>query len=258
MCYIEFDNKYSKWGTEMIHIAICDVVKREVEVLEKRLYDICEDICGDNVHISVFNNTFALVTHIIDEIKGQIDIVFMEVRHGDFDGISAARTILSEYPHIKIIFMSGNISNSKDIFKVNPTYFLTKPIEDEYLCDALHKAARLVNETNIDIIRIGNGIGKNCILTIKMKDIYYIKSDKRKITFYTTNGQHTCYMKLNDVSEKLTSNFIRVHQSYIVNMDRIKSVKTGNVMLNKDVIIPISSSRAKPVVKSIKEYMKIS
>lgn len=221
------------------------------------MYNICENICEENVHISVFNNTFALMTHVIDEIKGQIDIIFMEVCHENFDGISAAEAILNTYPHIKVIFMSGNIENLRDIFRVNPVYFLMKPMEEKYLCDALYKAVRLVSENNIDIIRIGNGIGKNRILTIKMSDIYYIKSDKRKITFHMANEQHSCYMKLDDVSKKLGKNFIRTHQSFVVNIDKIKSIQTGSITLNKDVVIPISSSRGKEVVKRVKEYMRI-
>ena len=241
----------------MIHIAICDAKQNEVTVLKNQLHNMCEEICEDSVHISVFNNTFALMTYVIDEIKGQVDIIFMEVCQKNFDGISAAEVILNTYPHIKVIFMSSNIENSKDIFRVNPIYFLMKPMEEKYLCDALYKAVRLVSENNMDIIRIGNGIGKNRILTIKMSDVYYVKSDKRKITFHMANEQHSCYMKLDDVSKKLGKNFIRTHQSYLVNMDKIKSIQTGSVKLNKDVMIPISSSRGKEVVKRVKEYMKI-
>lgn len=242
----------------MIHIAICDVASNETEQLKKQVHNICEDICEDNVYISVFNTTFALVTHVIDEIKGQVDIIFMEVCHDNFDGISAAETILDTYPHIKVIFMSRDIEKSKDIFRVNPVYFLMKPMENRYLCDALNKAVRQVSENSTNILRIGNGIGKNRILTIKMNDIHYIKSDRRKITFFLNDRQYSCYMKLDDVSKKLNKNFIRVHQSFIVNMDKIKAVNTGSVMLHEDEVIPISSSRVKEVVKSVREYMEIT
>ena len=42
LCYIE-DNKYLKWGIDMIHIAICDVVKRDAEVLEKSTEDFSNE-----------------------------------------------------------------------------------------------------------------------------------------------------------------------------------------------------------------------
>lgn len=242
----------------MIHIAICDAKQNEVTVLKNQLHNMCEEICEDSVHISVFSNTFALMTYVIDEVKGQVDIIFMEVCQENFDGISAAETILNTYPHIKIIFMSDNIENSKDIFRVNPIYFLLKPFDNKYLHNAFSKAVRLVGENNIDIIRIGNGIGKNRILTIKMSNICYIKSDKRKITFHMENEQYSCYMKLDDVSKKLGKNFIRVHQSFVVNMDKIKGVQTGSVILHKDVVIPVSTSRGKEVMKSVREYMNIS
>ena len=153
--------------------------------------------------------------------------------------------------------MTSYIEKVKDIFRVDPVYFLAKPVENKYLRAALEKTVKLVEESNADILRIGNGIGKNRILTVKMKNVFYIKSDKRKITFYQENIQNSCYMKLDEVEKTLSGNFIRVHQSYIINMDKIKEVSKGNVVLNNDVEIPISGSKSKMAMEYIKSYMKI-
>lgn len=237
----------------MIHIAICDSNDTETIKLKNEIIEILDD----KVWVSVYTNPFALITHIVDEVKGQVDIIFMEVCLKNQDGVNVAETILNEYPHIKIIFMTNYIEKVKDIFRVDPVYFLAKPVENKYLRAALEKAVKLVEESNADILRIGNGIGKNRILTVKMKNVFYIKSDKRKITFYQENIQNSCYMKLDEIEKTLSGNFIRVHQSYIINMDKIKEVSKGNVVLNNDVEIPISGSKSKMAMEYIKSYMKI-
>lgn len=240
----------------MIHIAICDVAENETTELKKRVHNICESI-SKQVHISVFNTTFSLLTYVVDEVKGQVDIIFMEVCHKRIDGVTAAEAIQNLYPHIKIIFMSDKLEHSKEIFRIDPVYFLVKPVEENYLYKALNKSIRQITENNMDIIRIGNGVGKNRIITIKMSDIYYIKSDRRKITFYLADRQYSCYMKLDEVSNVLNKDFLRVHQSYAVNLSKIRSVENGNILLGEDIVVPISSSRLKSVVESIKEYMGV-
>lgn len=237
----------------MINIAICDGDEKEANELKLEI----EKILNGNSRVFVFNNPFALITHIVDEVKGQVDIIFMEVCFKNQDGVYIAETILNEYPFIKIVFMTSFIEKVKDIFRVNPVYFLTKPVEYKYLRDALDKTVKMLDESNTDILRIGNGIGKNRILTVKMSDVYYIKSDRRKITFYQENTNNTCYMKLDEAGEYLGSNFIRVHQSYIVNMDKIKEVSKGNIVLKNNMIIPISSSKNKNVIERVKNYMGI-
>ena len=237
----------------MINIVICDSEETTAIKLKKEI----KNILGDKVRVSVYSNPFALITHIIDEAKGQVDIIFIDICLRNQNGVYVAETIIKEYPHIKIIFMTNQIENVKDIFRINPVYFLTKPVEQKYLCDALDKVVNMIGENNIDIIRIGNGVGKNKVLTVKMSDIYYIKSDKRKIVFHLHDSQSSCYMKLDELEKELHSNFIRVHQSYIINMDKIKFVGNGSILLHNDAIVPISRSKLKQVLEQIKKHMEI-
>ena len=237
----------------MINIAICDGDEKEANELKLEI----EKILNGNTRVFVFNNPFALITHILDEAKGQVDIVFLELCFKNQNGVNVAETIINEYPYIKIIFVTGQIERVKDIFRIDPSYFLTKPIEYKYLRDALEKTLRLVDENNMDILKIGSGVGKNRIITVKLRDIYFIKSDRRKIIFNMNDSQYSCYMKLDDVIKELNHKFIRVHQSYIINMDKIKEVGNGNITLNNNTVVPISYSKHKVVIEEIKKYLEM-
>lgn len=237
----------------MIHIAICD----DDEDVLNRLKNEILNILDNKAIVSVHNNAFSLITYIMDEAKGQVDVVFMDICLKSQNGIHIAESILEENSNIKFIFMTQYIDRVRDIFRINPVYFLIKPFEDYYLCDALYKVIKMVDEEDADIIRVGTGVGKNRVTALKTKNIYFIESDKRQIVFHLQDTQHMCYMKLNEVEKELKNNFLRVHQSYIINMDKIKEVTKNNIVLYNDTIVPVSRSKSKEVIELINKYMEV-
>lgn len=233
----------------MIYIAICDDNDIFLENIKKSILNIL----NNKANISTHNNAFSLLTYVMDEMKQQVDVVFMDIRLKNQNGIQVAETLLSEFPNIKIVFMSTYIERVKEIFRINPVYFLTKPIEMVYLKDALYKVIRMVDEEQMDVVKVkyGNGHFKN----IMTKDIYYIESDKRKLVFLLQDTEISCYMKLNEVEGVVKENFIRVHQSYLINLDKIKEYDKNGVILFNGVMVPISRSKYKEVNDAIKKYL---
>lgn len=124
----------------MIHIAICDDDENAIEKLKNTIVNVL----GDKAVISVYNNPFSLITHIIDEVKGQIDVIIVEVNL-KWNGVKVAEIIVEKYPHIKVIFMTNKIDSVKDIFKVNPLYCFVKPLEQKYIIDAINIAVRMID-----------------------------------------------------------------------------------------------------------------
>ncbi|MGN0369702.1 MAG: LytR/AlgR family response regulator transcription factor [Butyrivibrio sp.] len=235
----------------MIHIAICDDDERILENLKIEILNILDN----QAIVSLHDNPFSLITYIMDEAKGTVDAVFMDICLKSQNGIYVAESILEECPNIKMIFMTSYIDRVRDIFRINPVYFLIKPFEENYLKDALYKVIKMIDEEDADIIRIGTG--HKGVTTLKTRNIYYIESDKRQIIFHLQDTERACYMKLDILENQLKSNFLRVHQSYIVNMDKIKEVNKNNILLYNDTVIPISRSKYKEVTELINKYMNI-
>lgn len=228
-----------------MRIAICDDETQFVENIKEKI----NLLYSKEVQIVTFNNPFALVTYVEDEAKGDVDIIIMDIHLGNQNGIQVAESMASTYPEIEYIFVSKDIYAVQDIFKVMPLYFLYKPIKDEYIKDALIKAFRIIDEKKSKNLRIKHTV-------IKLSDIYYIESDKRIINVYTRSAIYSDYKKLDEIENNLYSNFLRVHQSFIVNMDKIQSIKGGLITLYNNVTIPISRSRAKEIRATIEEYLE--
>lgn len=109
----------------MIRVAICDENNKTLEKLEK----LIKNTLGNEVSVSTHDNVFSLVTYVCDERKGKLDAVYIDINAGQKGGIAAAESLQKEYPNIKIIFLSDDIERAKDIFRINPIYFLTRPYE---------------------------------------------------------------------------------------------------------------------------------
>ena len=91
-----------------------------------------------------------------------------------------------------------------------------------------------------------------------MNRIYYFESQNRIVHIHTLkNGsavsddtENKFYGKMNDVERQLSErngNFIRIHQSYLVNFDYIKSMNFDRVCMSDGTVLQISEDRQKAV-----------
>lgn len=75
--------------------------------------------------------------------------------------------------------------------------------------------------------------------------IIYIESSKHYLFFHTTNGMTLkMYAKMDEYENILSghNNFLRCHQSFIVNMDFIKQLNGRDFIMQGDIHIPIRKS----------------
>ncbi|MBN2166469.1 MAG: LytTR family transcriptional regulator DNA-binding domain-containing protein [Marinilabiliaceae bacterium] len=90
---------------------------------------------------------------------------------------------------------------------------------------------------------------------VKTDDIIYCKSNNSYTTFYFVNQQPvTVTNSIKYYSQLLTDTFIRPHQSYLVNINQIESVrKKGDVILTlkSGDEIPVSNRKKKEVIQII-------
>lgn len=179
----------------------------------------------------------------------------LAIRLKGHNGIRVAQSILKEFPDIKIIFVSDDIENARDIFKVNPIYFITKPYNDDYLKDSLYKLVSMIDEEEVDLLTLGCADSRKGLTTIMTRNIYYIESQKRVINVHYFDSYGTYYSKLDDIEGRLRSNFVRTHQSYIVNIDKVKKITKEGVLLYGGKTIPISRSRYKAVTEIINRHL---
>lgn len=189
--------------------------------------------------VDVHNNPIEALTNISDK---NIDIAFLDINMPQINGIDLSKNIPK---NIKVIFTTAYDQYALDGFKVNALDYLLKPINYNDFLQAANKAFDWYKRSDTPI-------RSNCIFVksgyrvekIEYEHILYIENQKDYVKFYLDNEAESVssLMNIQQLSEKLPDSlFMRVHRSFIVNLDKIKSVERNCIVFGK-VYIPISDS----------------
>ena len=85
---------------------------------------------------------------------------------------------------------------------------------------------------------------KSRLVKIRTADIYYVEALKDYVVINTLESRYTIHSTMKDIVSKLSGDqFIRVHRSFIVRVDKIAAIEYPNLHLEKDKkILPIGGS----------------
>jgi len=174
----------------------------------------------------------------------KIDLIFIGVKFPDISGIEFIGS-LENKP--MVIFTTEYKEYAADAFDLNAVDYLLKPISFTRFLKAANKAYRLYK---MDNIKIDNGDdadlnpSKDFIMVksdyksvkIDLDKIFYIEGLKDYVKIYL-EGEEKPIITLNSLKKMVTnlpSNlFLRVHKSYIVNTDKIRSVTKNRIIINE-------------------------
>ena len=178
------------------------------------------------------NNIFDVVQfndplEAIKEIsKTKFDAAFLDISMTSYSGIELAELILNIEPKTFIVFQTAYEEYALDAFKKGGMGYLLKPIEDIELKKTLQKIS-LYKDEKVNSSKKILGKVSDKIYLVEMDDIFYIKADLDEIIIRTKDNFVYAKKKIGDLEEILKDkNFFRVHRSYIVNVDKIKSIKS--------------------------------
>jgi len=182
----------------------------------------------------------------IDFLSSQsADLIFVDIQMPDLTGIEFARS-LEDAP--KIIFTTAYEKYALEGFKLNAIDYLLKPFSYEEFLKAAQKARKQseLEANSHPSIEANNQFlflkSEYKIRRINFNDILYIEGLKDYIKVYTT-GEDKPVLSLNSMKsleQKLPeTRFMRVHRSFIVNLERIDTIERSRIIFGK-TYIPVS------------------
>lgn len=182
----------------------------------------------------------------IDFLSAQpVDLIFVDIQMPDLTGIEFARS-LENAP--KIIFTTAYEKYALDGFKLNAIDYLLKPFSYEEFLKAAQKARKQMEleASALPMIDANNQFlflkSEYKIRRINFNDILYIEGLKDYIKVFTA-GDDKPVLSLNSMKsleEKLPEDqFMRVHRSFIVNLNKISIIERSRIIFGK-TYIPIS------------------
>lgn len=178
--------------------------------------------------------------------------MFIDIKLGDKNGIELIKENVEYFRNTKVIYITGYDEFVEDVFETDLIYFLKKPLTREKVMKAYLKATEKINNDNRAIVvKLLNETRK-----VMISDIFYIESEARIVNIYLKNEILISYAKLSDMESQLGEKFLRTHKSYLVNLDKVKSYKRNQLVLDNGKLIPISRNNVTKVKSRIFDYVK--
>ena len=237
----------------MLKIAICDdeiFFRNQIEeLLEKYLKSN-----GILYEIDTFCSGAEFVELGIEMMRYKI--VFLDINMEEMDGITTAKKIREVSRDLFLVFITAYVNYTLEGYKVDAVRYILK--SNDNLEGAISECMDAIWEkANYKVVwqefHFHEGHRK-----ISLEHILYIESKLHKLEFHVMEQKletYTLYDTLNRMEELLDENyFVRVHQSFLVNMKYIKSIKRNEVLLSNGMKFDIPRARYKGVEEKFVMY----
>ncbi len=189
----------------------------------------------------------------------KVELMFVDINMPDLSGMDFVKSLVDPP---KVIFTTAYSEFAIDGFRVNAIDYLLKPIGYPDFLKAVDKAKlwfekELVKveqiNTNNDTLYIKS---EYKILRIKLEDIKYIEGMREYLQIHTINGPPVMtLLSMKKIEQFLPENsFMRVHRSFIVNLNQITTIERNRIIFDKNVYIPVSDQYKDKFRKHIDKY----
>lgn len=184
---------------------------------------------------------------VLQVLKEQeVDLLFLDIQMPELSGLELSRLIDNR---IKIIFTTAFEQYALEGFKVDALDYLLKPISYPEFLKATNKALQWFEmscNTSSKIVEEGDDIFVKSdykLVKLQLHKIQYIEGLKDYVKIYVDDRPQpvVALLSMKMFEEMLPSSFIRVHRSFIVNLDKITVIERNRIVFGK-TYIPVSDS----------------
>ena len=182
----------------------------------------------------------------IDYLSGsKVDLLFADINMPDVNGLDFVKSL---HKKPQIIFTTAFSEYAFEGFKVNALDYLLKPIGYNEFLKAANKARNyfetiLPGQGKEDSDREYLFVKSDYkIVRISLNDIIYIEGMREYVRIHLVNGKSIMpLLSLRVLEEQLPpAIFMRVHRSYIVNLQKITTIDHSRIIFDGKVHIPVS------------------
>jgi DNA-binding LytR/AlgR family response regulator len=191
----------------------------------------------------------------IGSINSQgIHLIFLDINMPKLNGLDFARTLP---PSIKVIFTTAYDQYAIESFKVNTLDYLLKPINYAEFLSATNKALEwfeLIDTYKQTSLFVKSGHRSE---RINFEQILYIENQKDYVKFHLEGESESIssLMSMQSLENKLPRTmFMRVHRSFMVNLQKVKTIERNCIVFGKEYI-PISDSYKEKFMKYLDKHL---
>ncbi|MCD7774506.1 MAG: LytTR family DNA-binding domain-containing protein [Clostridiales bacterium] len=225
----------------MVEIALFDTNPDEQYQLDDMLSSIM--FSRDDFKIT-FYSSYTLFACDLAQKRRYFDILFVNVSTEDRAGLNAAEYARLYSSTIEIVLIGTDYKGVRLGYRVKALDYVLKPYNKMQLTETIDRFYKFAYRDDCFVYKNGSAMEK-----IKTDNILYVMSSGRKLILMELGGRTSEFYGKLDTSCQglLEKGFIRVHQSYLVNIRFVRFLTKDKVVMENDDEIPISRTRYEDV-----------
>ena len=180
---------------------------------------------------------------------GSVDAMFVDINMPDIDGVQFVRSLVN--PPL-VVFTTAYSEYAIDGFRLDAVDYLLKPIAFEDFLKASNKLNRIysMNNNAQPAVEQGEGVCHDCLyvksdyrmLRVPISSIKYIESMSEYVRIFVDDNPKpiVSLLSMKKIEESLPAgDFMRVHRSYLINLNKVKEVSKMRLVYDGGVYVPI-------------------
>jgi len=163
--------------------------------------------------------------------EGDIDLAFLDIEMPKMSGMDLLKNLDSS---TQVILVTSHTEYAIESYEYEVTDFIAKPVTTARFLKAVEKAVKKATDIS------GNDqAGKKLfikadsrLVQLDPERILYVEALGNYVNIYTEKERLTVHFTMKDIAARLSGHdFLRVHRSYIVKLDRIESIEDNTIAI---------------------------
>ena len=180
---------------------------------------------------------------------GSVDAMFVDINMPDIDGVQFVRSLVNP-PFV--VFTTAYSEYAIDGFRLGAVDYLLKPIAFEDFLKASNKLNRIysMNNSAQPAVEQGEEVCRDCLyvksdyrmLRVPISSIKYIESMSEYVRIFVDDNPKpiVSLLSMKKIEESLPAgDFMRIHRSYLINLNKVKEVSKMRLVYDGGVYVPI-------------------
>ena len=205
-------------------------------LLEKqKIFSIISSFCN-------FNDSRVFLESI------KVDIILIFFNLPGFNPFNFLDSINSE---TFIVFVSNQTEYAFQSFNYNVLDYIKPPLNQDKIgkiTEKLNKLSQNSNQNKKELLYLKSNLKKRKVYT---KDIKWVEALGDYVKVVTSKSNIIVLSSLRNFEKKLPNKFLRIHKSYVINLDKIDNISSKSVEIESS-LIPISRNKKADLEKFLK------
>lgn len=220
----------------MIRVALCDNEAAACDELLAMLNQYCTEH-DTEMKIETFQAPMELLD--VMERGSRFDVLLLDILMPGINGIDTASEIRRFDSYVKIIFLTSSPEFAVQSYTVNAFYYLLKPVMPDNFFPVLDSVFETCEREQAGSVILNC---KDGIIPVETKRIEFCEVFHRTLCIHMTSGRVLeCIGSLDNFESLLVDCgcFIRIHRSYLINLNHVRSISRKVVTMSCMTEIPI-------------------